>query len=268
MRYFAGLAGRWLPLDTSSGFGEKLPDEYHELSAEVVGRIEIPDVSPICWCEVCGDLVSVEPDGTYRYGAAAGKGWSWSPTIAAPDLAATVGDHRHDDDLLAGQIRWYRLRAIGPWKDVHVGSIGSLLAAQPALNRGAFPVPSLAVVNDALAAGRRWNPSAGGIEFPPLQISPELWLQARVDLIAARPGMIDLPVPEHIATVAHYESWWDGVLAGFSPAARSHVRQLVFEIGMPMNAMDPESSEWHDALAKLHELEANLLVVLEAFDEA
>ncbi len=223
----------------------------------------------VCWCEVCG--VAIAQSGNketldHLLGTPAGDGWEWSEPLGPDLLTASVGDHRHDDDVEDGLIRWYRLRAIGTWKEARISTVADMLSNHPYLTRGGFPVPSLAVMNDALLRGRHDPPRAAGIEFPPLQFGPEAWPDLRLELILRRPALVETDIPDDVTTMDGLDQWWDDKLGSFSEAARAHQRHLIFSAGRDMDGLIYESPEWYAAMAKVNALMANTLMVLENYD--
>ncbi len=265
--YFRGLPGRWRPGPKGKKSDDSLEPRILEkglaLEAETGHKV-------VCWCEECGVVIArIEGNSSgddHILGRVEGTEWEWSEPLGADLLAAPVGDHRHDDDVEAGLIRWYRLRAIGTWKEARVSTVPEMLANHPSLTRGGHPVPSLAAMNDALLRGRHDPPRSAGIEFPPLQFDPEAWPELRLEIILRRPALVETEIPAGVVTMAALDQWWDDKLNSFTEAARAHHRGLILSAGFDMDGLEYDSPEWWAALAKVNALMANTLLVLEGYD--
>ena len=238
--YYRELPGRWRPAPKGTK-GDKILEPWIlerglALEAETGTKLT-------CWCEVCGEVVAAD-----------------SPDSHPKD------DHRHDEDVDAGLIRWYRLRAIGTWKTAQVTPLAEMLANHPAFTRGGHPAPSFAVMNDVLSMGRYDPPRAAGIEFPPMQLDRSDWPEVRLELILRRPSLVDTPVPDEVTTLQGLDEWWQDTLNSFSLAAREHQRALIFSAGSDMAGLTYDTPEWYVAQAKVHALMANMLLTLETYD--
>lgn len=273
--YFRGLAGRWRPLPGPDRWGRLLPERFHQDAEQLAPLLAVPlatreengaplasDPLPLCVCEVCHDVVIATGvgfviarlnDDAYDLGAA----------CDAADLPSAAGDHRHDDDLPAGEIRWYRLRAIGPWKDRHQGTLAELLAMDPKLISPGWPVPPGPVINEFLASGRHDAGNAGGLEFPPMQVDPAAYAGLHDALLQQEPGLVQVDVPAHVVDRGSFFGWWDGVLAQFPRSAHDELQQRVVELLGALGAHDVGSSGYDDALAAYRTFMANKLTVLE-----
>jgi len=242
--YFRGLPGRRRPAPK----GKKSDDLLEPWILERGLELEAAAGHKLrCWCEVCGVQVAADLP------------------VSENDVLE-LGDHRHDDDVAPGLVRWYRLRAIGTWKEAHVTTVAEMLANHPLFTRGGFPAPSQAVMSDALLVGRYDPPRAAGIEFPPLQLEPDAWPELRLELVLRRPALVDTEIPDDVTTMQGLEQWWGEKLESFSAAARQHQRDLIFEAGQNMDGLAYDTPEWYAALAKVHALQANTLMVLENYD--
>lgn len=260
--FFRDLPGRWRPGPKGKKSDDLLEPWILErglaLQADTGRRL-------VCWCDECGVVITTT-DGESVLGTTVENRWEWSDPIALDPLDSGLDDHRHDEDVEPGKVRWYRLRAIGTWKEVHVTSLGEMLANHPFFTRAGFPAPSLAVMNDALLLGRYDRPRAAGIEFPPLQIDPEVWPELRLELVLRRPALVDSPVPDDVTTMEAFEGWWNDKLNSFSEGARQHQRELILQATRNLDGLTYDTPEWHLEMAKVNALMANMLLVLENFD--
>lgn len=265
--YFRGIPGRWRPAPKGKKSDNLMESWILERGVELEAQT---GHKLVCWCEVCGVVVARSEGGEaddHLLGTPQGDDLQWSEPLGPDLLAAPVGDHRHDEDVDEGLVRWYRLRAIGTWKEAHISTVAEMLSNHPILTRGGHAVPSLAVMNDVLLRGRHDPPRSAGIEFPPLQFGPDAWPDLRLELILRRPALVETDVPSDVTTMEGFDQWWEERLGSFSEAARAHHRDLIISAGLNMDGLTYDSPEWYAAMAKVNALMANTLVVLENFDD-
>lgn len=142
------------------------------------------------FCEVCWALIATRWEVTSDddaplgkrserrlwYAARSGVGWKWSKSVGTyEDLSALIGDHEHNTDLPAGQVRYYVTHPTGPFKSEHQGTWFDVVEDIPLAIFGLFEPPTLDQLNELLNAGGASAGMSGGIEVPRHRLSEDDW---------------------------------------------------------------------------------------------
>lgn len=188
------LLGRWRVLPVTGSRREFFGDQDLHLAAELAEITAEAGLlgEPSFVCAECRHVVTAENrDGTRRWRHSAwDEGYQGAQPTDWKTMVEALGDHFHNEDSSADQLRFYEFHGVGPWKSEMTGSwIDLVSTAFPYLFHGEpGPVLPRSVLDHEV---RFLRADSGRVEFPNRRITDAEYMALRGELIE-RHGFIDV----------------------------------------------------------------------------